>query len=223
MAGFPNYTYPAYGGYNPVTPFAPAPQIYQPMQQPSPQPVQAAQTVGNTNTQPNFFCRPVASREEALGVPVDFMGAPMFFPDLAHNVAYMKRFNTNSGAADVFEFKLDVPREKQQQAPAQVAAFAPLDEFIDMKDTVQNLKDEVDRLKKPAGKAVKKNDASDAVSYTHLTLPDGTERRKSHANAPANGWAEPTGRPGYAAHPGEKPAAAPPNCGEHGKAERDLS
>ena len=103
----------------------------------------------------------VASREEALGVPVDFMGAPMFFPDLAHNVVYMKRFNTNSGAADVFEFKLDVPREKQQQAPAQVAAFAPLDEFIDMKDTVQNLKDEVDRLKKPAGKAVKKNDASD--------------------------------------------------------------
>ena len=56
MAGFPNYTYPAYGGYNPVTPFAPAPQIYQPMQQPSPQPVQATQTVGNTNTQPNFFC-----------------------------------------------------------------------------------------------------------------------------------------------------------------------
>ena len=156
-----SYTYPAYGGYNPVTPFAPAPQIYQPMQQPSPQPVQAAQTVGNTNTQPNFFCRPVASREEALGVPVDFMGAPMFFPDLAHNVVYMKRFNTNSGAADVFEFKLDVPREKQEQAPAQVAAFAPLDEFIDMKDTVQNLKDELDRLKKPAGKAVKKNDASD--------------------------------------------------------------
>ena len=73
----------------------------------------------------------------------------------------MNRFNTNRGAAVVFEFKLDVPREKQQQAPAQVAAFAPLDEFIDMKDTVQNLKDEVDRLKKPAGKAVKKNDASD--------------------------------------------------------------
>ena len=84
----------------------------------------------------------------------------MFFPDLAHNVVYMKRFNTNSGAADVFEFKLDTP---QEQAPAQVAAFAPLDEFMDMKDTVQNLKDEVDRLKKPAsgGKAGKKNDTSD--------------------------------------------------------------
>lgn len=156
---FPNYTYPAYGAYNPVTPFA-APQVYQP-QQTTQQPSQAIQAQGSVNTQPAFFCRPVASREEALGVPVDFMGAPMFFPDLAHNVVYMKRFNTNSGAADVFEFKLDVPREKQEQAPAQVAAFAPLDEFIDMKDTVQNLKDEVDRLKKPAGKAVKKNDASD--------------------------------------------------------------
>ena len=113
MAGFPNYTYPAYGGYNPVTPFAPAPQIYQPMQQPSPQPVQAAQTVGNTNTQPNFFCRPVASREQP-----------------AENVA---------------------------------PAFAPLDEFMDMKDTINNLKDEIERLKKPvsSGKAGKKNDASD--------------------------------------------------------------
>ena len=148
MAGFPNYTYPAYGGYNPVTPFAPAPQVYQPMQLPVPQPEQSAQTVGSTNTQPNFFCRPVASKEEALGVPVDFMGAPMFFPDLAHSVVYMKRFNTNSGSAE------------QEQVPTQVAAFAPLDEFIDMKDTVQNLKDEVDRLKKPTGKAVKKNDAS---------------------------------------------------------------
>lgn len=47
----------------------------------------------------------------------------MFFPDLAHNVIYMKRFNTNSGAADVFEFKLDVPREKQEHAPAQVAGL----------------------------------------------------------------------------------------------------
>lgn len=87
---FPNYTYPAYGAYNPVTPFAPTPQVYQP-QQPAQQPSQAIQPQGNVNTQPAFFCRPVASREEALGVPVDFMGAPMFFPDLAHNVIYMCR------------------------------------------------------------------------------------------------------------------------------------
>ena len=158
---FPNYTYPAYGGYNPVTPFAPAPQVYQP-QQPPQQPSQAVQPQGNVNTQPTFFCRPVASREEALGVPVDFMGAPMFFPDLAHNVVYMKRFNTNTGAADVFEFH-GQQQAKEQQTENPAPAFAPLDEFMDMKDTINNLKDEIERLKKPAsgGKAGKKNDASD--------------------------------------------------------------
>ena len=158
---FPNYTYPAYGAYNPVTPFAPAPQVYQ-TQQPAQQPSQAIQTQGSVNTQPAFFCRPVASREEALGVPVDFMGAPMFFPDLAHNVVYMKRFNTNTGAADVFEFHgQQEARDQKIENPA--PAFAPLDEFMDMKDTINNLKDEIERLKKPAsgGKAGKKNDASD--------------------------------------------------------------
>lgn len=157
---FPNYTYPAYGAYNPVTPFAPAPQVYQP-QQPTQQPSQTIQPQSNVNTQPAFFCRPVASREEALGVPVDFMGAPMFFPDLAHNVVYMKRFNTNTGAADVFEFH-GQQQAKEQQAENPAPAFAPLDEFMDMKDTINNLKDEIERLKKPTsgGKAGKKNDAS---------------------------------------------------------------
>ena len=96
MAGFPNYTYPAYGGYNPVTPFAPAPQIYQPMQQPAPAARTGAQTVESTNTQPNFSEVLWPPERRRLGVPVDFMGAPMFFPDLAHNVVYMKRFNTTA-------------------------------------------------------------------------------------------------------------------------------
>ena len=52
----------------------------------------------------------------------------------------MKRFNTNSGSADVFEFKLDTPREKQEQVPTSGSGLCPLDEFIDMKDTVQNLR-----------------------------------------------------------------------------------
>ena len=154
---FPNYNYPAYGNYNPVTPFVPAQQNFTPMQAPQ-QPVQPVQPQGNGNTQPAFFCRPVASREEALGVPVDFMGAPMFFPDLAHNVIYMKRFNTNTGAADVFEFHSQQTKE-QPINPA--AAFAPLDEFMDMKNTIDQLKDEIERLKKPAGRTVKKNDATD--------------------------------------------------------------
>ena len=145
--------YPYYGNY--------MPPYYQPMQN---QPVQNMQqippqnqtaTVQQTNTQPNFFCRPVASKEEALAVPVDFMGQPMFFPDLAHNVVYMKRFNTNTGAADLFEF-----RGQQEQSPP-APSFAPLDEFNAMKDTIDQLKAEVEKLKKPVNRTVKKNDADE--------------------------------------------------------------
>lgn len=140
------------------------PNYYQPMQgyqqmnqpmltQPQTQGGNVQQT--NNASQPNFFCRPVASREEALGVPVDFMGSPMFFPDLAHNVVYMKRFNTNTGAADIFEF-----HGQQEQPNAPALSFAPLDEFNAMKDTISKLQSEIEQLKKPTGR-VKKTDVSD--------------------------------------------------------------
>lgn len=148
----PGYA-PYYGNY--------MPNYYQPMQnQPiMNQPVQNVQQVPQTNqaanvqqsAQSNFFCRPVASKEEALAVPVDFMGQPMFFPDLAHSVIYMKRFNTNTGAADLFEF-----HGQQEQPPA--PSFAPLDEFNAMKDTIDQLKAEIEKLKKPVNRTVKKND-----------------------------------------------------------------
>lgn len=148
--------YPYYGTY--------MPNYYQPMQgyqmnqQMTNQPVMNQQTSQNgqqTAPQSNFVCRPVASKEEALGVPVDFMGAPMFFPDLAHGVIYMKRFNTNTGAADVFEF-----RGQQPQSNTPAPSFAPLDEFNAMKDTISRLQSEIEQLKKPAGRA-KKNDADE--------------------------------------------------------------
>ena len=127
-------------------------QMNQPMNQPMMNQPQAPSTQQSQQT--NFVCRPVASKEEALGVPVDFMGSPMFFPDLAHNVIYVKRFNTNTGAADMFEF-----HGAQEQA-APVPSFAPLDEFNAMKNTIAQLQVEIDQLKKPEGRA-KKNDASD--------------------------------------------------------------
>lgn len=146
---------PYYPGYQPMYYQPPMPdqltQLRQQQFQPMPQ-----QQAPQQNVQSNFFCRPVASKEEALGVPVDFMGNPMFFPDLAHNTVYMKRFNTNSGSADIFEFKLDGVKESET-----LPAFAPLNEFIDMKNTIKELQDEINRLKKPAGKAVKKDVQSD--------------------------------------------------------------
>ena len=156
MAGYMPY----YGNY--------MPNYYQPMQgnqyQPMNQPVpaQTAQQQPQQNVQSNFYCRPVASREEALAVPVDFMGSPMFFPDLAHNVVYMKRFNTTTGAADIFEF-----HGQQGQTTAPAPPFAPLDEFNTTKETIGQLKEtilqlqnEIDQLKKPTGRA-KKNDVPD--------------------------------------------------------------
>lgn len=137
---------PYYGSY--MNYYQPT-QGYQPMNQPmTNQPTQNTQ-------QTNFLCRPVASKEEALGVPVDFMGAPMFFPDLSHGVIYMKRFNTNTGSADLFEFH---GQQWQESAPS--PAFAPLDEFNTMKNIIAQLQAEIEQLKKPTGRG-KKTDVSD--------------------------------------------------------------
>lgn len=134
-----SYGYPAYGNYNPIQPFAPRNDAQ-----------------GNP---PTFFCRPVASREEALGVPVDFMGSPMFFPDLAHGVIYLKKFNPNTGSADMLEFRVSAPQE--QRPSEQRATFAPLNDLLQLKDDLDNLKTEVERLKKPAGKVVRKNESDE--------------------------------------------------------------
>lgn len=139
---YPTYgTYAAPGGVTPRADMQP---------QPMTQPQQAVR---------NFFCRPVASREEALGVPVDFMGSPMFFPDLAHGVIYLKKFNPNTGSADMLEFRASAPQE--QRPSEQQAAFAPLNDLLQLKDDLDNVKAEIERLKKPAGKVVKKNESDE--------------------------------------------------------------
>ena len=143
---YPQYNYLAYGGYNPAAPYAPRVDATQAFQQPT-QPVQQPQ---NVTTLSSFVCRPVASKEEAMGVPVDFMGNPMFFPDLAHGVIYMKRFNTNTGSADMFEFRLPELSSDSDEAPTAASTeFAPLSDVMDMKDAISKLRADVDKLKKP--------------------------------------------------------------------------
>lgn len=136
---------------------------------PQPQPQQMAQNVAIQG-------RMVTSKEEALGVPVDFLGQPMFFPDLAHGVIYLKRFNTNTGAADFAEFRICNPQPQPQPMPQNDsreennASFVNVQDFQDLNDmvsemqgTIANLEREIDRLKKPvnpnSGKAVKKNES----------------------------------------------------------------
>lgn len=103
--------------------------------------------------------RPVTNKEEAMGVAADFTGSPMVFPDITHNRVYMKRWNSNTGAADFIEYAPVQQEQPQQTSPA--AMFATVDDLSDLKDIVDHLKSEVERLKKPAGKVVKKNESDE--------------------------------------------------------------
>ena len=77
------------------------------------------------------------------------------------NRFYMKRWNMQAGSAEFGEFapvnSVAVPENQQEQ---QGTAFASLQDLQILKDMVDKLQAEIDRLKKPAGKTVKKNDAS---------------------------------------------------------------
>lgn len=88
-----NYPYMNYQGY--------PPQGYQqnmgPVMPPQQQGFQIPQGGG-------MVCRPVSSRAEAEAFPADFMGAPMYFPDMAQDKVYMKRWNATRGATDFVEY-----------------------------------------------------------------------------------------------------------------------
>lgn len=150
MATF-NYPYPAYNQpYSPMQTYQPP--MYSQPQQIAPAAPQAAQQV---NQGLSNASRPVTNREEAMGVPADFSGALMVFPDLSNNRVYLKRWNMQTGAADFGEFAPVIPSNNE---PQKTMAFASLEDFQGLQETVSNLQKEIDRLKKPAGKAVKKND-----------------------------------------------------------------
>lgn len=153
MAAF-NYPYPAYNQmYSPM-------QAYQPPVYPQTQQMVAAssqpQQQGNQGL--SNASRPVTNREEAMGVPADFSGALMVFPDLSNNRVYLKRWNMQTGSADFGEFAPVIPANNE---PQKTAAFASLEDFQGLQETVEDLKKEIERMKKPAGKVVKKNDADE--------------------------------------------------------------
>ena len=85
------------------------PQTYQPpmyqaaYQQPAYQPAQQAQS--------GLSGRMVTSREEALGVPVDFMGGLMIFPDVSHGAIYTKLFNSQTGQIDALKTRRRAQKE----------------------------------------------------------------------------------------------------------------
>lgn len=132
--GLPSYT-PYQPSYQPNYPQNPYPQIQ----------AQPSAPQNNISNQPVFACRPVTSKEEATAIQVDFFGPGTIMPDLGHNVIYLKRFNSQTGACDIFEFAAQQPKE---DTPVQYVT----------KEEFESLREELEKLKV---KRVKKNDADE--------------------------------------------------------------
>lgn len=130
MANYPQYNYqPQPVGYQPQMQ-----PMYQQYQQPAPMQQQP---------QEQFFCRPVASADEARGIPVDFSGRPMFFPHLNAGRIYLKVFDTGNGSAIFREFRMVEPEAEAQQG----VAFAPMSELEGLRAMVVELQNELRAMK----------------------------------------------------------------------------
>lgn len=145
----------AYGvpGYNPAPNFMS--QNYAPMPQSQPNymnaPVQPQQ--GLQGQSMVLQGRMVTSREEALGVPVDLMGNPIFLADLAHKKIYMKKLNMNTGASDIFEFELNEDTSNAGEQPiAHAGDFTSRKDFDELNNTVSQIKDTVELLESEMSK-----------------------------------------------------------------------
>ena len=50
-----------------------------------------------------------------MGIPADFSGSLMVFPDVTHNRVYIKHWNFQTGAADFLEFAPVAPEAKKAE------------------------------------------------------------------------------------------------------------
>lgn len=133
------------GGYGQMQP------MYQPYQaQQHPQPQQEVQ----------LYCRPVASEEEARGIPVDFSGKPMVFPHMQAGRIYVKVFDSGSGSAAFYRFRIDTP-EAEQRPEQQAVAFAPLSDVEQLKQAVAELQNEIRTMKNSKRKNAQEVAAND--------------------------------------------------------------
>lgn len=144
MAGYP-YTFPNYGGFNPMTSYNP--------QNFAPAPVQTAQTPQTgVSGQSGFACRPVTSKLEAETFQIPFDGSTTYFVDTANGKIYSKTFNFNDGTAPLVTYI----REDNTPAPQYVTA-----DMVDaLRGEIDNLRTEIESLKKTK-KVVKRNDEYD--------------------------------------------------------------
>lgn len=121
----------------------------QPPMQTMRQPQQIAQPQGQVQAQQMAMAlsntsRPVSSREEAMGVPADFNGTLMVFPDVTHKRVYIKRWDYNAGAAAFEEYALvnpstELEKVEKQAAPTQIPAYATVDDIKSLEERISAL------------------------------------------------------------------------------------
>lgn len=158
MAAWNQNPYNGYNGvaYNPTPSFIP--QNYNPMPQAQAgymnAPVQPQQGLQGQGAQPMVLLgRMVTSKEEALGVPVDFSGNPMYFPT-GQGVIYSKKFNMQTGSSD-FDVYVKVNPQNQEQQNVQsvqeqsVPSFASAKDVKELQDKIASLEQEIEELRKP--------------------------------------------------------------------------
>lgn len=137
MSGYPYYPYaqqqaqPGVNIYgNPVPPQLPQERPMQQLQQ-----MQA----------PGYNCRPVTSREEAVGAPTNYVGPGDVFVDIGHGMMYLKRFNPQTGTSDFLDFARVAPA-----AAAPAPAPQPSQDYISaaaFNAVIKRLSDELDDVR----------------------------------------------------------------------------
>lgn len=112
------------------------------------QPMQQAAPAVQQPPQPSIKVRPVASEEEARGVPVEFDGSLLLLPDMAHGAIYSKQLNMQDGSAIFRRYMIDMPASAPQTAQEHVS---PAVQYATL-EQLQELKDELDALRTMTGK-----------------------------------------------------------------------
>lgn len=133
---YPPYSYlPYMQGYN---------QPAQPMQQAAPAVQQPPQ--------PSIKVRPVASEEEARGVPVEFDGSLILLPDMAHGAIYSKQLNMQDGSAIFRRYMMEIPSSAPQTAQEPVlpvSQYATIEQLQELKDELDELRTMIEKQDKP--------------------------------------------------------------------------
>lgn len=129
MSNFPPYQ-PQTGAYGQPMPF------YQQQQQAQERPI---------------YFRLVTSREEVKGFPVDFSGQPMGFMTPNQQKLWIKVFNSNTGAADVFEYH----RGETEQTET---AFATKTDVEQLLGILRQQGEEIKRLKATRRRAAREQE-----------------------------------------------------------------